>query len=53
LPRILASKINEKVLKKIYILGLKNKTAGHHENVDNLPPTSKEIVNFIKKIVKK
>jgi len=53
LPSILASKINEKVLKKIYILGLKNKSAGHHEKADNLPPTSTEIINFIKKIIKK
>ena len=49
LPRILASKINEMILKKVYILGLKNKTAGHHERVDNLPPSATDIINFIKK----
>jgi pyruvate/2-oxoglutarate/acetoin dehydrogenase E1 component len=49
LPRILASKINEMILKKVYILGLKNKTAGHHERVDNLPPSANDIINFIKK----
>ena len=53
LPGILAKKINEIVSKKIYILGLKDKTAGHHSKVDNLPPSSKEIINFIIKTIKK
>jgi pyruvate/2-oxoglutarate/acetoin dehydrogenase E1 component len=53
LPGILAKKINERVSKKIYILGLKDKTAGHHSKVDNLPPSSKEIINFIIKTIKK
>ena len=30
-------------------MGLKNKTAGAHKNVDNLPPSVKEIVNKVKR----
>ena len=36
--RILAHKINEKTNKQIKVLGLENKTAGHHLKTDNLPP---------------
>ncbi len=32
-------------------MGLKNKTAGAHRNVDNLPPSVKEIVNKAKRIL--
>ena len=45
--RILAHKINEKTNKKIYLMGLEDKSAGHHSKVDNLPPN----VNAIKKKV--
>ena len=50
LPRILAGKISEKTNKKCYILGLKNKTAGHHSKVDNLPPSYKDIIKLINTI---
>jgi hypothetical protein len=50
---ILAKKINEVVSKKIHIIGLKNKTAGHHSKVDNLPPSSEKIINYIIKTLKK
>ena len=33
-------------------MGLKDKTAGHHKKVDNLPPKATEIISKIKKIIK-
>lgn len=39
--------------KKIYTLGLKNKSAGFHLAVDNLPPQKKDIIKKINKILKK
>jgi pyruvate/2-oxoglutarate/acetoin dehydrogenase E1 component len=39
--------------KSIKTLGLKNKTAGFHPNVDNLPPNADQIYKLIKKIIKK
>ena len=36
--RILAHQINEKTNKQVSVLGLDDKTAGHHKKVDNLPP---------------
>jgi len=39
--------------KPIKTLGLKNKTAGFHPNVDNLPPNADQIYKLIKKIIKK
>ena len=47
LPRIISGKINELTNAKCHIIGLKDKTAGHHSKVDNLPPKSKEIIKFI------
>tara|TARA_B100001123_G_C15259319_1_gene1005957 strand:+ start:248 stop:1084 length:837 start_codon:yes stop_codon:yes gene_type:complete len=38
--------------KKIYTLGLKNRSAGFHSKVDNLPPSSIEISRKILKIIK-
>ena len=52
LPRIIAGKINEYVQTKCYILGLKDKTAGHHAKVDNLPPKALDIISRINKILK-
>ena len=40
--RILGHKINEKTNKPVSVLGLENKTAGHHKKVDNLPPDEKK-----------
>ena len=50
--RVLAHKLNEKTDKKINVLGLDDRTAGHHSNVDNLPPDEKKIVNNVFKIIK-
>ena len=33
-------------------MGLKDKTAGHHTNVDNIPPTASEIISKINQIIK-
>lgn len=52
ISKSIANDLSLKVCKKIYTLGLKNKTAGTGKNLDNLPPTSKEIAKFIKKIIK-
>jgi pyruvate/2-oxoglutarate/acetoin dehydrogenase E1 component len=38
---------------KIYTLGLKNKSAGFHPSVDNLPPKKIDIIKKIKNIIKK
>lgn len=52
LMSILSQKISSFTYGSIHLLGLKNKTAGHHSKVDNLPPKSKEIIKKIKKIYK-
>lgn len=51
--RILAHKVIEKTNQKVSVLGLKDKTAGHHKKVDNLPPNKDEIINQVLKIFKK
>ncbi len=38
--------------KKIYTMGLKNRTAGFHSKVDNLPPSSADISKKILKILR-
>lgn len=50
--RILAHKINEKTNKQIRVLGLKNRTAGHHPSKDNLPPNEFEITKKAISIIK-
>ena len=52
ISKSIANDLNLKSDKMIYTLGLKNKTAGTLKNLDNLPPNSKEIVRFVKKIIK-
>ena len=52
LPRIISGKINEYADTKCYIIGLKDKTAGHHSKVDNLPPKARDIISKIYKIIK-
>ncbi len=47
----LANRINLKTGKKIHTMGLKDKTAGAHAKVDNLPPSSKEIVKKVTRIL--
>ncbi len=49
----IANDLNLKTNKKIFTLGLKNKTAGTGKGLDNLPPSADEIVKFVKKIVNK
>lgn len=51
--RILAHKINEATNKKVSVLGLKNRSAGHHKKVDNLPPNKTEIFNKVMSLIKK
>ena len=51
--RILGHKINEKTNKPVSVLGLENKTAGHHKKVDNLPPDEKKIINRVLRIINK
>ena len=33
---------------EIHVMGLAERTAGFHPNVDNLPPSTLEIVNLVK-----
>ena len=49
----IANDLNLKTNKTVNVMGLKNKTAGFHPKVDNLPPSSDEIVKFYKKLIKK
>ena len=51
--RILAHQINEKTNKPVSVLGLEDKTAGHHKKVDNLPPNELKIIERVKIIIKK
>ncbi len=48
--RTLAHKINEQTNKKVYVLGLKDKSAGYTLRTSNFPPTASEIINKIKTI---
>tara|TARA_B100001123_G_C15338428_1_gene1033755 strand:+ start:5413 stop:6318 length:906 start_codon:yes stop_codon:yes gene_type:complete len=50
--RILAHKVNEKTHKRIYVMGLDDKSAGHHLDVDNLPPSAQKIKRKILEIIK-
>ncbi len=53
LMSILASKIQTRSrISKFFFMGLKDKTAGHHTNVDNIPPTASEIISKINQIIK-
>ena len=49
----LAHNISLKTNKKVETMGLKNKTAGAHKKVDNLPPSADEIVIKILRILSK
>jgi len=48
----IANDISLKTNKRVYSLGLKDRTAGTGKGLDNLPPSSEEIVKFIKNIMK-
>ena len=49
----IANDLTLKTGKKVFTLGLKDRTAGIGKNLDNVPPTEKEIIKYIKKIIKK
>ena len=49
--RILAHKLNQKTNKQINVLGLDDKSAGHHNKVDNLPPDENKIVKYVFKLI--
>ncbi len=53
IAKSIANELNILSGKKVYSLGLKDKTAGFHSSVDNLPPSKDEIVKKIRQIVKK
>ena len=50
--RILAHKIYEKTKKDINVLGLDDRTAGHHSRVDNIPPDAITIKKKVLEIIK-
>jgi pyruvate/2-oxoglutarate/acetoin dehydrogenase E1 component len=47
----IAHKIMMKCDRKVYTLGLDDRTAGFHESVDNLPPTAEKIVHEVERII--
>jgi pyruvate/2-oxoglutarate/acetoin dehydrogenase E1 component len=49
---ILSHKISKISNKFVELLGLKNRTAGHHPKVDNLPPKAKDIIKKLNAISK-
>jgi pyruvate/2-oxoglutarate/acetoin dehydrogenase E1 component len=51
--RTLAHQVIEKTNKNVSVLGLDDKTAGHHKKVDNLPPDEFKIYNKAFSIIKK
>ena len=51
--RTLAHHVIEKTNKNVSVLGLDDKTAGHHKKVDNLPPDEFKIYNKAISIIKK
>jgi len=53
IAKSIASDLSNISGKSIKTLGLKNKTAGFHPDVDNLPPNAQQIYKLIKKIIKK
>ena len=51
ISKSIANDLNLKSKKQIHAMGLKNKTAGFHKKVDNLPPNADEICKKIEKIM--
>ena len=49
----IANDLNLKSKKQVHTMGLKDRTAGFHKTVDNLPPNAEEICKQIEKIVNK
>ncbi len=52
IAKSIANDLTVKTGKKIFTLGLKNKSAGASKKTDNLPPNSKEIYRKINSIIK-
>jgi len=50
IAKSLANDLSNKTNKRVYTLGLKNRSAGFSKKSDNLPPSSQEIINKIKVI---
>ena len=48
--KALAFDLMQKSTKKVRVLALEERTAGFAPNLDNLPPTSEKIVNFVRDI---
>ena len=48
----LANKLSHMTDKKIFTLGLSDKSAGFHKKVDNLPPSSSQIIKKIISLTK-
>lgn len=48
----IANDLTLKTGKKVFTLGLKDKTAGTGKNLDNIPPNEEEIIRFVKNIIK-
>ena len=49
--RTLAHKINEKTNKMIYVMGLKDKSAGYTDKTSNFPPSESKITTRVKNII--
>ncbi len=47
----LAHKLMIKSVKKVYTLGIDNRTAGFYHKVDNLPPSAEKVIDFIDNII--
>ena len=53
ISKSIAHKIMMETNKKVYVMGLEERTAGFHRSVDNLPPSSEKIVNKVLEIMGK
>ena len=51
IAKSIANDLSIKSNKKIYTMGLKDKTAGTGKNLDNLPPNKEDIIKKVKKII--
>ena len=52
ISKSIANDLTLKTGKKVFTLGLKDKTAGTGKNLDNIPPNEEEIIRFVKNIIK-
>ena len=53
ISKSIAHKMMLETDKKVYTLGLENKSAGFDKSVDNLPPSSDKIIKMVKEILEK